>query len=131
MIAQGNIKLQSQKYNKNCSSDNWLDKYVRQKLCSIRNLFLKRKVTETNSSVIMAADVETIDLTLECRVITAEEQQQEFCSYLGYQSETIIWDEYGSIDIIVTTNDLEIVFYLDTTQKSIQIPKVFYWRKLL
>ncbi|KAG4071418.1 hypothetical protein HA402_011572 [Bradysia odoriphaga] len=34
------------------------------------------------------------DLALEYRKITAEEQQQEFCSYLGFQSETIIWDEY-------------------------------------
>lgn len=33
-------------------------------------------------------------LSIECRKITAEEQQQEFCSYLGFQSETIIWDEY-------------------------------------
>lgn len=48
----------------------------------------------------MAADVETIDLTTECRKITAEEQQQEFCSYLGYQSETIIWDEYVSYYIV-------------------------------
>lgn len=46
-----------------------------------------------NSIEIMAADIETVDLTFECRKITAEEQQQEFCSYLGFQSETIIWDE--------------------------------------
>lgn len=42
----------------------------------------------------MAADVETTNLTFECRKITAEEQQQEFCSYLGFQTDTIIWDEY-------------------------------------
>lgn len=54
-----------------------------------------------NNSVEMATDHHpTIDLTFECRKITAEEQQQEFCSYLGYQSETIIWDEYVNIIII-------------------------------
>lgn len=48
----------------------------------------------------MAGEV-TDRLSIECRKITAEEQQQEFCSYLGYQSETIIWDEYVSLLIFL------------------------------
>lgn len=74
----------------------------------------------------MAADIETIDLTLECRKITAEEQQQEFCSYLGFQSETIIWDEYVySVRVFDINRLTQQLIFSDTIQKPIQTSKVF------
>lgn len=65
-------------------------------------------------------------LETKCRKITVEEQQQEFSSYFGFQSETI-WDEYD-IETELPPSDSNRKFS-DMIRTLIQMPKVFCLEK--